>query len=336
MNPYVLNEISRVVEKLEDTNKFKNKSFFITGATGFIGSYLVYVLEELNHRFNLNIEIYALVRNIEKAKSFGFKNTTFIEGSIENKIDTTKEFDYIIHTASPTDSKYFITNPVEVINNTIRGINNTVALATKKTLGYLFTSSLEVYGICNEDRFIKENEYFPIDPNNVRNSYSEGKKLLECLLSSYASEYQIPVRIVRLGQTFGPGISKNDNRVFAEFARKVTNKEDIILKTKGETKRSYCSILDAILGIFIALFNGENGNSYNLASDDSYYSIYELAEKFIKNTESKIQIIEENDNKYLSTIKFGLDTSKLKAIGYKSYDNLDSMVLKLKDYFKTI
>ena len=336
MNPYVLNEISEIVEKISDTKKFKNKSFFITGATGFIGSYLVYVLEELNHRYDLNIKIYALVRSKEKAQSFGFKNTTVIEGSIENKINVEEKFDYIIHTASPTDSKYFITNPVEVINNTIAGINNTIALAGEKTKGYLFTSSLEVYGICNEDRYLKENEYFPIDPNNVRNSYSEGKKLLECLLSSYADEYKIPVRIVRLGQTFGPGISKNDNRVFAEFARKVTNHEDIILKTKGETKRSYCSILDAVLGIFTALFNGENGNSYNLASDDSYYSIYELAEKFIKDTESKIQIIEENDNKYLSTIKFGLDTSKLKEIGYQSYDSLDSMVDKLKDYFKTI
>ena len=338
MNNYVLNEIDFIVSKIENKDKFKNKTFFITGGTGFIGSYVIYVLSKLNEKYNLGINIIATARNKDKVSSMSFdSNVKWLYSSLVSKYSIDSNIDYIIHTASPTDSKYFITHPVELINDTIAGINNTMALAIEKNVeGYLFTSSLEVYGMCLEDRFLKENEYYSIDCNNVRNSYSEGKKLLECLISSYANEHNVNAKIVRLGQTFGPGVTKDDNRVFAQFARAVTNNQDIVLATKGETKRSYCSIVDAVNGIFTVLFNGEKGNSYNLASDNSYYSIYEMAELFVNNTNSKIVINETNDNKYLGTLKFGLDTTKIKGIGFESSEDLKTVINKFKEYYKTL
>lgn len=338
MNNFVVNEINTICDKITDLDKFKNKTFFITGGTGFIGSYIIYVLSKLNKDNNLGIKIIASARNKEKVEAMEFDSSiNWIYSGLNDEFKIDNKIDYIIHTASPTDSKYFIDHPVELINDTISGINNTMKLAVKNNvLGYVFTSSLEVYGMCLEDRFLKENEYFSIDCNNVRNSYSEGKKLLECLCSSYAKEYNVNAKIVRLGQTFGPGITKNDNRVFAQFAKAVTSNNDIVLATKGETKRSYCSIIDAVYGIFKVLFYGNSGEAYNLASDNSYYSIYEMAELFINNTNSKIIINEVNDNKYLATIKYGLNTNKIKSIGFKSFESLDEMINKFKKYYSTI
>ncbi len=338
MNKYVLEEISNICSDILDYAPFKNKTFFITGGTGFIGSYLIYVLSKINNDKNLGIKIIATARNKEKVEKLGYgKNVKWIYSNLTDKYEIDENIDYIIHTASPTDSSYFINQPVELINDTIVGMNNVMQLARlKKIKGFVFTSSLEVYGMCLEDKFLSENQYYSIDCNNVRNSYSEGKRLLECLCSSYAKEYGIHASIVRLGQTFGPGITKEDNRVFAQFAKAVTNKKNIVLSTKGETKRSYCSINDAVRGIFTVLFNGESGNSYNLASDNSYCSIYELAEKFINETDLKIIIEEKEDNKYLGTLKFGLNTDKIKSIGFISKENIDLMVYKLKKYYQTI
>ena len=219
----------------------------------------------------------------------------------------------------------------------IIGLNNILKFSLdKKVKSIIFTSSMEVYGICLEDKFLCEDEYYPIDCTNVRNSYAEGKKILECLCLSYATEYKLPIKIVRLCQTFGPGVSKNDNRVFAQFAKKIIHNEDIILSTKGETKRSYCSLSDCVNGILTALFNGRNGEVYNLASDNTYCSIYEMALKFTKNTNNRVNIEEKNDAKYLPTIKFGLNTDKIKKIGFVSIDNLDSIIDEFIEYYKAI
>ncbi len=311
------------------SNKIKNHRFFVTGATGLIGSNIIDFLLDCGGI------VIGLARNREKAKEYKFYDRVeWIWQGMEEQLSYDEDIDYIIHTASPTDSKYFITNPVETINSTIKGLNNVLEFAKNKNIKKLiYTSSMEVYGLCLEDKFLKENEYYSIDCTNIRNSYAEGKKILECLCMSYCLEYNVPISIVRLCQTFGPGVSKNDNRVFAQFAKCVTNNENIILSTKGETKRLYCSLTDCVNGILIALFNGENGQVYNIASDDTYYSIYEMAKKFTKGTDLSVEIKEQKDNKYLPTIKFGLDTSKIKKIGFISVDNLDSIISEFLSYW---
>lgn len=326
------NEIDSICRVFKHKKELMCKTVLITGATGLIGTYIVKTLLSLDS----SIRVVAVVRSLEKAYSKGFNgNIEFIVSTLTDEIKYDKKVDYIIHTASPTDSKYFIEKPVELMNETYIGLNNVLKFAIKnKVHGFVFLSSLEVYGICNDDVFLKENQYYSIDCNNIRNSYAEGKKALECLACSYASEYDVNAKIVRLCQTFGPGVSYNDNRVFAQFARSVVEKKDIVLATKGETKRTYCSMRDAVLGILLVLIKGVKGEAYNLASDNSYYSIYELAQMFSKNSNSKVIIMEKEDARYLKTIRFGLDTGKIKSIGFKSYDNLESIVESCLDYFK--
>lgn len=308
----------------------QNKTFFVTGATGLIG------MNVSRYLCRNGAHVVCAARSEAKARKLDFFDAAdWVFGDMSLPYAYDGNVDYIIHTASPTDSQYFIDHPVETINDTLLAMNHILNFAKAKAVsGFVFTSSLEVYGICTEDRFLRENEYYGIDCTNVRNSYAEGKKLLECLAVSYCREYAVPVKIVRLCQTFGHGVTKEDNRVFAQFARSVLQGNDIVLATRGETKRSYCSVDDAVRGILTVLLNGESGEAYNIASDHTYCSIYDMAKAFAKGTSTKVIVREERNNKYLPTIQFGLDTSKAKEIGFVSNDDLESMISKFLAYYQ--
>lgn len=337
MNKYVEIEVNRFVEHYSNYNELKNKSFYITGGTGLIGSFLIYCLAALNNKYCLNLKIYALARNEDKFNSFNFdKCVTLIKGNMQDVNELNYDIDYIIHLASETTSKYFITNPVDLINDNILGLNNIMKIAINKNIeSMIYASSLEVYGVCCDDKLVSEDEYFPIDLTNPRSSYPETKRILECLCFCYYSQYNIPVKTIRLAQTFGPGVDKNDNRVFSQFAKSVINNKNIVLNTLGETKHSYCSLVDTINGLLTTLICGNNGEAYNLASDNSYCSIKELAELFLLNTNLQIDFNIGDNSQYLQTIKFALDTSKIKNIGYSSIDNIDYIIQTLLDYYKT-
>lgn len=333
MNNFIDNEIKMAFENLPDVDKLKNSLILVTGGTGLIGSSVLRLLSYTNTELNLNMTIYGMARNCSKVLEMKFdESISWIYRELNDNSSLDIKPNYIIHTASPTDSKYFITNPVETINDTMMGLNTILKLG-KESKSVVFLSSMEVYGVCLEDVFLSEDKSYPIDQLNVRNSYSEGKRMLECICASYADEYSVPVKIIRLCQTFGPGITGKDSRVFAQFGKSIANSENIVLATKGETKRSYCSVADAVVGIIVTLLYGENGEAYNLASENSYCSIYEMAQLFTKNTNSKIVIDEKEDNKYLKTIKFGLDTSKIKNIGFRSIDSIDEIVDRFKNYY---
>ena len=85
------------------------------------------------------------------------------------------------------------------------------------------------------------------------------------------------VKTARLAQTFGAGVTADDNRVFAQFARNIIAGEDIVLHTTGELSRCYCYTVDAIEAILFILLKGEDGEAYNVANEDTYCSIYEMA-----------------------------------------------------------
>lgn len=317
---------------------FHGKKIFITGASGLIGSLLVKAIACRNRLFNENIEIAAFVRNADKAAII-FKDILkrdelrIISGDVCQTIATSFEADYIVHAASSTSSKDFVTKPVETIKTTLQGTINIFEYASHCTSPkVIFLSSLEYYGQPESGHFyISENDIGFIDPQQVRSSYSEGKRMAECLCKSYSSEYGISVCTARLTQTFGAGISPADNRVFAQFAKSIINKQDIILKTKGETIRNYCSTQDAISGILTILAKGKSGEAYNIASDNTTISIAEMAQMACdtfsqKPSRVKFDLSEDYSKfGFNSTTKISLNTNKLKTIGWIPRGNLQTM-----------
>ena len=319
-------------------NEKKQKKILITGATGLIGQGLV------RHAHNLGMEIIAVTRNKEKAARLfsGIDGLEILETDIVNMPIADMSLDYIIHAAANTDSKTFVENPVEIINENIAGMRNVLELSRANQLESLvFLSSMEVYGTQKDEALIDEKHASDLDTMNTRFCYPESKRMCENMCASYAVEYNVPAKVVRLTQSFGPGVLYNDKRVFAEFARCVIEGKDIVLHTKGETKRMYLFTEDACSAIFTVLFKGKTGEAYNAANESTYCSIYEMAAMVAdKCAHNSIKVIVEecdiSNFGYAPTLKMKLDTSKLKSLGWNPTTQLDRMFeLMIEDMRKT-
>lgn len=345
-NNKVLNEDITALANSIICDEIKGKTFFITGATGLIGSVCVKALLKCNDLFGADIKVVAFMRNPEKAKSVfeGYESESliFVTGDINDKITYEGEVDYIIHGASATSSRFYVSNPVETVNTAIAGTNNTLKFALqKKVSGFVYLSSLEVYGTPDPTlEAIKEDYSGYIDQTSVRSSYSESKRLAETLCCSYASEYGVPVKIARLSQTFGAGVEYNDGRVFAEFARCAIEGKDIVLHTKGKTVRSYCYTTDAVDAIFKILLKGENMNAYNVTNMNTACSIYEMGEIVCKAfPESAIKVLIDIPKDafsfgYNPEMIIKLDSAKLENLGWQPKYNIEDMFKRLVESMK--
>ena len=304
--------------------KLSGKTVLITGATGLIGRTLVYGLNRANKIHGLNMRVLALVRNRARAEE-RFKAIladdmlTFVVGSVENMPVIFESVDYIVHGASQTASREFVNHPVETLQTTLNGTMNLLQLGKEKDIkGFVYLSSMEVYGYPEKGHKVKENEIGRFEPQNMRNSYPIGKIVSENLCCSYAKEYGIPAMSIRFTQTFGAGVNYNDTRVFAYFARCVKEKTNIVLKTKGETERCYLYTTDAATAILTVLLNGKAGEIYNAADESTYCSIAEMAEQVAKSAGIEVvyDIQDTAANGFPDTLYMDLDTSKLQKLGW--------------------
>lgn len=328
-----------------DFSNFEGKTVLVTGATGVIGSNIVLALLRANVGLKNPIKIIAFVRDMQKANLI-FKNSenkpNYIINDVTHKIDIEGSIDYIIHAASQTSSKLFVAEPVETIETAIYGTVNMLKLAREKNVsGFVYLSTMEVYGFPETDEKITEDHGTNLNTMVVRSCYPESKRICESLCSSYVAEYGVPAKIARLTQTFGPGVSYNDGRIFADFVRCAIEKRNIVLHTKGETKRNYLYTADAVTAILTVLLSGRIGEAYNAANEDTYCSIYEMAELFAKvcaNNEIKVIIKEEDTSKfgYAPVLKMNLDTNKLRDLGWAPTTNLNNMVRDLYDYMRQL
>lgn len=340
-NSIVNSDINFFVEHIPFLAQLRGNSILITGATGLIGSTLIKCLLAANDKLDANIKIIAMARNEEKAKSiFGNSPIQWVFQDMAQPLFSVGFIvDYIVHCANSTSSKFYVENPVENINTSYIGTNNLLSFAKENHIkSMVYLSSLESYGTVEDDGEITEDMMGYITPTDVRSSYSLGKRATECLCHCYAKEYGVPVKMARLTQTFGAGVSLADNRVFAQFAKSIIKGENIVMHTKGESAKPYCYTIDCLFAILYILMNGKDGEAYNVANSDTYISIYEMA-KFLSdrfNPDCKVVIELHDDMGYAPVTHLNLNTDKLKKLGWKPYYDLDRMYSQLISYYKTV
>lgn len=296
----------------------------VTGATGIIGQAIVKQLPGC----------VALVRSEEKAKKVLGTEIPVIIGDIRDVDLSNYKFDYIIHAAGETSSKAFIKEPVETIDVAITGTKHLLEFARRlpDLKRFLYLSTMEIYGTPQSDEPVGEHHHADLDSMKVRNCYPLSKIICENLCACYQSEYGVPVNVLRLVQTFGPGVRYSDNRVFGEFARSVIEERDIILKTKGETRRAYLHVNDAVEAVKIVMKSECNGEVFNVANAATYCSIYDMAlmvAEEIAGGKIQVRIGESADHNsgYAPTLCMNLDTAKIENLGWKARYGLKQMFL---------
>ncbi|MDC3091329.1 NAD-dependent epimerase/dehydratase family protein [Rickettsiales bacterium] len=338
MNNILIEDFSKILENKYLWKKLKNSSILITGVSGYLANYLIKFFLYLNKEENLNIKIIGTTRNVkETEKKFGNliknKKLFFFQTNLLNSINIKHKIDYVIHMASPASPKYFESNPVNVIEPNITGTINLLNFSFKKKIKkFLFISTSGVYGFVDDKKRPNDESTFGFLDNTLPESiYLESKRMAETICIAYKNQYKVPVSIIRPSISYGPGISLDDGRSFADFINNIIKNQDIKLFSKGNVMRNFCYISDVISGILLILIKGKNGESYNLASEKEI-SIKMLANFLVQDVfpEKKLKVIYSNIKKKLLRPEFKrtlVCCNKVKKLGWIER-------ISLKDGFK--
>lgn len=319
-----MNEILKedAIEIINDNNGLKElygSNFLVIGASGMIGSYFVNTLLLLNEMYDANINIYLMLRNKNKLPDYvqNNPNVTILEHDVSVPFDYDVNMDYIVHAASPASPKIMKEKPVETnFANTLGAANALMYAKKSNSKGFLFISSREIYGQPEEGQelFYEDGKYGQVNPLEPRNGYAEGKKAAENMCVGFNTEYGVNAKIARLAHTYGPGMSIYDGRVQADFLKNIVNSEDIVLKSKGESIRTYTYIGDAVNALLkILLYSSDI--VYNVADEKNKTSILQLAQTLVniypeRGLELRFDIPESSKNDGTASFTLGILSTK--------------------------
>jgi nucleoside-diphosphate-sugar epimerase len=313
------------------------ESYFITGATGYIGSMLVKRLQKQEP----DAEISVLVRE-EKKLDLRFTKEERARlhvygGDMRNPEEMGRiegRFSCLIHCAAVTQSAQMLQKPVEVAWGITEGTRQMLELARRSQVkSMVYLSSMEVYGkVAVGEKRVTEEELGAVDLYEARSCYPLAKRMAEHLCSSYHKEYQVPVKTARLAQVFGEGILPEETRVFAQFIRSALEGKNLLLHTDGTSYGNYCEIQDALSAILLLKEKGENGRAYNVVNEETTMEIRELARltaEIVGNGKIGVEYAIPQGNTYGYGAKTGLRMSseKLRSLGWTPKKNLKDMLL---------
>lgn len=304
-------------------------SVLVTGASGLIGSCIIDLLMHSNSH-GRHFEVYALGRNKmkmrERFKSFLESNQLhFVEQDVMQPFDDSISYDYIIHGASNADPRNYALYPAETMLINIEGAKSVLNYCKgHRNTRALLMSTFEVYGNAGKDIYA-ETDCGIVDLNMLRSCYPESKRCMEILTHCYVDEYGVNAVIGRLSSIYGPTMAKDDSKAHAQFIRNGLNGEDIVLKSRGEQRRTYCYVIDAATGLLCVLAKGECGEAYNIANEQSVASIAEVAQAVadIAGTKVIMQLPDELEKKgYSKPQNCILDNTKLRNLGWDGHYDL--------------
>ena len=314
--------------------KLLDKSVLLSGATGLLGSFLVDVLMRKNEN-RLNCTIYALGRSPQKAekrfaKWWGSNNLVFLpydvnSAFVRNDIATV---DYVLHLASHTHPMQYSTDPVGTITTNIVGLQNLLEFASiHNATRFAFASSNEIYGENRGDVELFSESYCGyIDSNTLRAGYPESKRCGEALCQAYKTQKGLDIVIPRFTRSYGPTMQLSDTKAISQFIKKGINKENIVLKSAGTQNYSYTYVADAVYGLLTIILNGENGEAYNIADEESNITLKDLAQLIADYAGTNV-VFDTPDAVeaagYSKATKALLDGTKLKKLGWHSFYNIE-------------
>ncbi len=323
------------------SSSLKGSTIMISGSTGLIGSRIVNYLCELNDLYEANIKIVALYKDEKKKNSLFEKiisrnDVAFVENDISKPIDFAGNVDYVVHCAGISGgTKMHLKNPMYVFEVAYNGTKNLLDFSVAHGVkGFCFVSTYEIYGAISQEELISESTPCRLDPMVLRNIYAECKRMSEAMCVAVGSTCNMNVYVGRLTSTFGEGVKYDDPRFFAEFARCIIAKKDIVLKSMGGTVRSYLDADDAARAFLYILVRGEKNTAYNITNMDNAISIRDIATKMIALAGSQVELkfdVAEDVAKlgFRAEGTTLMDASRLCNLGWSPVYTIDDTLTKL-------
>ncbi|MEL6981012.1 MAG: UDP-glucuronic acid decarboxylase family protein [Actinomycetota bacterium] len=258
----------------------------VTGGAGFVGSHLCDRLIERGDEVvcldNLVTGSEANVAHLAGNEQFRFERHDVIEPfAVPGPVDA------VMHLASPASPVDFARIPIEILNVGSRGTENGLQLAMEKGAKFFLASTSEVYG----DPLVHpqpETYWGNVNPIGPRGVYDEAKRYAEALTMAYHRHHGVPVRIVRIFNTYGPRMRPEDGRVVSNFITQALQGQALTVYGDGSQTRSFCFVDDQVEGQ-LALLDGDATGPINIGNDGEF-TMLELAQVVIDVTGSDSEI----------------------------------------------
>ena len=261
----------------------------VTGGVGFLGSHLCQTLINQGHQVTALDNLYTGSRqNIESiANHPGFN---FLQEDVRIPFDFKNDFDEIFNLACPASPIHYQKTPLKTMQTSIYGAFHVLEFAQQNQSKVLQASTSEVYG---DPKVHPQPESYwgNVNPYGMRSCYDEGKRAAESIFFDFHRQFQLPIKVVRIFNTFGPFMNPKDGRVVSNFIMQAIQNEDITIYGDGQQTRSFCYVDDLIRGL-IAMMQSDQSVTGPINLGTTYeFSMLELAEKIIQLTHSESQII---------------------------------------------
>lgn len=284
-------------------------SILVTGGAGFIGSNLCRALLEDGHVVhgvdNFITGTHENVASLSEYPDFVFLEADIAASDFASRIPT--RYDYIFHLACPTGVPNLTLLATEMLHACSFGMFNILDLAKAQGSKLLFTSTAEIYG--QPEKFPQDESYTGnVHPMGIRSAYEEGKRFSESCLAAYVRYHDVDGRVVRVFNTYGPGMSLSDKRVIPQFVGSVKRGEALRVFGDGAQTRTHLYVDDLVRGLRLVMDAGAPGEAYNIGGENPM-SIRALAELVIELTEHPAGIeyvphfIEDHRDRHPSTEK---------------------------------
>ena len=272
------------------------KKLLITGGAGFLGYYLIQAILHWNKEADDALHVHLTVYdNIIRGNPPWLSNLECEENLVIVKHDVTdplpediEDFQFIIHAASVASPTFYRKHPIETMDANIKGLRSLLEYCRKQkekakaVEGFLFFSSSEIYGNPSLENIPTPETYYGyVSCTGPRACYDESKRYGETLSVNFARQYDLPVKIVRPFNNYGPGLKITDRRVLPDFARNIMAGKDIVMLSDGTPTRTFCYVADAIIGYFKVLVNGQAGQAYNIGVEEPEISMSDLAHRVV-------------------------------------------------------
>ncbi len=284
-------DVATIIEKLgPDADRFAGKTILLAGGAGFLGRHFISVFRRLNKEVLsrpckvISADNYITGRQLALYDSGHHDpNVSDVWADVTYPLPLRQDLHFIIHAAGIASPSYYMKYPLETIEGAVQGTKNLLELARKGTEleAFLFFSSSEIYGD-PDPKSIPTPETYHGNVSSVgpRACYDESKRLGETISTIYHQQFNVPAKIVRPFNVFGPGMMHDDRRVIPMFTYEAVNGRPIPVHGDGKQTRTFCYITDAIAGFLKTLLKGKPGEAYNIGNSDNEISMVELAKLY--------------------------------------------------------